>query len=155
MRRDKRHLRLIFFVFERDRDFLCLVFDLSVASVKNFTEFTELTGTVQVAYCLSYLLLTPCWDNHSSNVVLHAESGTLTLCMLTGSGFPSSIQTLETMCIQRNPLHLTHLPTHSQTTQLVVARCFEVSREILKLIYTRDGQAYLHSIDIHKKPTTR
>ena len=80
----------------------------------SYTELKELTGTVQVAYCLSYLLLTPCWDNHSSNVVLRAESGTLTLYMLTGSGFPSSIQTMKTMYIQRNPSHLTYLLTHKQ-----------------------------------------
>ena len=89
--------------------------------------------------------------------MLRAESGTLTLYMLTGSGFPSSIQTIvwhENYVYPEKPI-APHLPTHSQTTQLVVARSLEVSREIFKLIYTRDGQAYLHSIDIHKKPTTR
>ena len=56
------------------------------------------------------------------------------------------------MCIQRNPLHLTHLPTHSQTTQLVVARCLEVSREIFKLIYTTMGKlTYIQWIYINQQ----
>ena len=71
-----------------------------------------------------------------------AESGTLTLYMLTDSDFPSSIQTIvwhENYVYLEKPI-ASHLPTHLQTTQLVFKRCLEVSRKIFKLIHTRMGK---------------